>query len=108
MVPLTLVFASQLTDAPPSRPSQVQFHGPLPFTPDAVPTVQRSSDGISRCPPTDAEPHTAAFLACAEHVALFEKQLNAGAADAFDLRSKKVVESLTCGFRIFEVPGSRF
>jgi hypothetical protein len=52
-------FAEQLTLAPPYDPAQVQFHGPVPETADAVPALQRFDVGVAKKPSPLAEPQTA-------------------------------------------------
>lgn len=47
-VPLTLIGATQSTEAPLLVPAQLQFHGPFPLTGEGVPVLQRLSEGASR------------------------------------------------------------
>ena len=68
--PLTSRLAEQLAVDPPLDPAQVQFHGPLPETVEAVPMPQRFEVGAlrKRCP--FAGPHAPLTSRPAEQLAL--------------------------------------
>ena len=57
-VTTTVFCAEQLALVPPLDPEQLQLHGPLPVTEDAVPTEQRLVDGADDTMVPFAEPQT--------------------------------------------------
>src|SRR5208283_3952920 len=56
-VPLTSRLAEQLALDPPLDPAQLQLHGPLPETEEAVPALQRFELGALKKPCPFDEPH---------------------------------------------------
>ena len=68
--------AEQLAVVPPLLPAQDQFHGPLPVTAEAVPTLQSPVVGalLTAVPlAVPQEPFTAEEATGAEHLAIFPK-----------------------------------
>ena len=66
-MPLTVeIDAEQFAFVPPLLPAQVQFHGPLPVTVDAVPVVQRLVVGVLIKVPELLLPHTPLILSAAK------------------------------------------
>ena len=68
--------AEQLAVVPPLLPAQDQFHGPLPVTPEAVPTLQSPVVGalLTAVPlAVPHEPFTAEEATGAEHLAILPK-----------------------------------
>jgi len=54
--PLTITRSLQEVDDPPLLPAQVQFHGPVPATCEAVPEIQRPVVGALKAPAPLARP----------------------------------------------------
>ena len=68
--PLTSRLAEQFALVPPFTPAQVQLHGPLPETEDAVPALQRFELGALKKPCPFDEPHAPLTSRLAEQFAL--------------------------------------
>jgi hypothetical protein len=62
--------AEQLADVPPPIPAQLQFHGPVPVTADAVPALHRPPEGAVSAVTPFAGPQAPFACTGAEHCAV--------------------------------------